>query len=292
MQGFTLIEMITVMVISSIIASVVWRAISPQIEGVEDTTRRAKLVDITETALSRMTRELRLALPNSIRVNAGGTAIEFLRILTGGRYRAQPDATNNDVCAGPDTDSINLASSSDCFEALGGLQNVTQIVAGAGGRAGCLASNIDCLVIYNSGQTGADAYAGDNVAGIAAATSTANGVAIKFDRSDTGTVLPRGSPTQRFYIADTPVSFVCDLTAQSINRYANYRIAVTQAVPPAAAAQALATQVTACSFTYTPGTATRAGLVGVQLTVSGRDVSSGAMESITLLDQVNVSNAP
>ena len=147
-------------------------------------------------------------------------------------------------------------------------------------------------MIYNSGQTGADAYAGDNVAGIAAATSTANGVAIKFDRSDTGTVLPRGSPTQRFYIVDTPVSFVCDLTAQSINRYANYSIAVTQAVPPAAAAQALATQVTACSFTYTPGTATRAGLVSVQLTVSGRDVSSGAMESITLLDQVNVSNAP
>lgn len=292
MQGFTLIEMITVMVISSLIASVVWRAIAPQIEGVEDTTRRAKLVDIAETALSRMTRELRLALPNSIRVNAAGSAIEFLRILTGGRYRAQPGASNNDVCVGPDTDSINLASTSDCFEVLGGLRNITQIVAGAGGRAGCLASNIDCLAIYNSGQNGADAYAGDNLAGIAAVTSTAKGVAIKFDRGDTGAVLPRGSPAQRFYIVDTPVSFVCDLSAQALNRHANYAITATQAVPPSAAAQALATQVTACRFTYTPGTATRAGLVSLELTVSGRDVSSGAMEAVTLLSQVNVSNAP
>ncbi|MGH8595734.1 MAG: PulJ/GspJ family protein, partial [Gammaproteobacteria bacterium] len=129
MRGFTLVEMITVMVIAGILAGVVWRAIAPQIEGFQDTAQRAKLVDITDTALSRMTRELRLALPNSVRVNAGGTAVEFLRSLTGGRYRVEPDGTNNDVCAGPDSDSISLTATTDCFEALGGLPNVAQIIA-------------------------------------------------------------------------------------------------------------------------------------------------------------------
>lgn len=289
-HGFTLIEMITVLVISGILASIVWRAIAPQIEGIRDVTARAALVDYAETALSRMTRELRLALPNSIRVNATGTAIEFLRTRSGGRYRAQPDSSNNDVCAAADNDAINLAATSDCFEVPGGLPNLTDIVAGSGGRSACMAGNIDCLVIYNTGQTGANAYAGDNLAGVAAATATAIGTAITFDRSDIGTVLPRGSPAQRFQIVDTPVSFVC--SAQTLSRYAGYAIAATMTVPPAGTPRTLAAQVSACLFSYTPGTATRAGLVSIQLTVSGQSVTGGTTEAVSLLQQVGVANAP
>jgi MSHA biogenesis protein MshO len=290
--GFTLVEMITVIVVTGILAAVVWRNISRPIEGFEDVTRRARLVDVAETALNRMTREIRLALPNSVRVNGNGRAIEILRTLTGGRYRARPDGSNNDVCPAPGDDTLDFTASRDCFQVLGPLPNATRIVAGGGGRAACMAGSIDCLAIYNTGQAGADAYGGDNLAGVSAVSSGAGGTAVTFDRSDAGTPFPLQSPNQRFQIVDTPVSFVCDLSAKRVDRYDNYAISAAMVVPPGGTARPVATQVTACSFSYVPGTATRAGLVTLTLTVSDQSVVSGQAESVSLLQQVHIANAP
>ncbi len=291
-HGFTLIEMISVMVITTILASVVWRAIVPQIAGARDATTRAALVDYAETALSRMTRELRLALPNSIRINNAGNAIEFLRTRSGGRYRAEGDGSNNDLCTAPDADAINLANTRDCVEMVGGMPNAAQIVSGSGGRTACMAGRIDCIAIYNTGQSGANAYAGDDLAGVAAVVNNARGVALTFDRSDVGTLLPRASPNQRLHVVDSAVSFVCDLGARTLNRYAGYGISAAMAVPPAGTAQPLALEVSACVFRYTPGTATRAGLVSVEIAVSATNTSAGTTETVSLLQQVSVVNAP
>lgn len=290
--GFTLIEMVAVITVSSILAVVIWRNIARPIEGFEDTARRARLVDIAETAVNRMTREIRLALPNSVRIGAGGTALEILRTLTGGRYRAGPDGTDNDVCALPDDDSISFVASGDCFEVLGPLINLAQIGAGGGGRAACVAGDIDCLVIYNTGQSGGDAYAGDNLAGISSVGPAAGGVSLAFDRSDAATPFPLRSPAQRFQVIDTPVSFVCDTGAGRVDRYADYAITAGQAVPPAGTPRQLAARVTACDFSYVPGTASRAGLVTLRITVTDQSATSGAAESVSILQQVHVPNVP
>lgn len=291
-RGFTLIEMITVLVVTGVLAISVWRAVAPQINAARDAAGRAALVDYATIALTRMTREIALALPNSLRVNGGGTALEFLRTVSGGRYRATGDGSNNDVCAGADTDSLDLARQRDCFEVLGGMPNTAAIVAGTGGRAACRAGTIDCVAVFNTGQPGADAWAGDNLAGLATITSGAGGVALTFDRSDSGSTLPRGSPQQRFHVVDGAVSFVCDLGLGTLSRYADYGIAAAMSVPPAGTAQPLAVQVTGCVFRYTPGTATRAGLVSIELSVTGTNATNGGAETVTLLEQVAVSNSP
>lgn len=277
--GFTLIELVVVIVLTGILAVLVGRSISRPIEGFVALSRRAELVDVAQTALDRMTREIRLALPNSVRIS--GTALEFLRTLDGGRYRAQADPGN------PASDPLNFTTQSGSFDVLGPLGNASSIVAGAGGKPACLAGTIDCLVIYNTGQPGADAYDGDDLAGISSASATKISFA---GQGASGTPFPLRSPRQRFQIVDTPVSFVCapdPLNGGTITRYAHYPITAAQAVPPSGGTSALlANDVSACSFSYDPGTATRAGLVTMSVQIS----KDG--ETISLLQQVHVSNLP
>ncbi|MEE2983226.1 MAG: hypothetical protein VX929_08030, partial [Pseudomonadota bacterium] len=98
------------------------------IQGFIDTARRATLVDEADTAPNRLTREVRLALPNSVRI-AGGQALEFLRTRSGGRYRAQidPEMASNPLDF-PPTDSK--------FDVLGRLNDFGQICAGGSPNCG------------------------------------------------------------------------------------------------------------------------------------------------------------
>src|SRR2546426_11596884 len=85
-RGVTLIEMVIVISITAIIAGAVSVFISRPVEGYADAARRAEMTDIADTALRRMTRDLRTALANSIRItNAGNvTYIEYLQSSGGG----------------------------------------------------------------------------------------------------------------------------------------------------------------------------------------------------------------
>ena len=67
-KGFTLIELIIVIIIISILAGVLLTLLRGLMIQFVQVEQRANLVDIAETALLRMTREIRLALPNSIRL--------------------------------------------------------------------------------------------------------------------------------------------------------------------------------------------------------------------------------
>ena len=90
-RGFSLIELIIVIILTGILAGILFTIIRGPLQAYVQVERRATLVDIVETALQRMTREIRLALPYSVRANTPGgyVAVEFLRTIDGGRYRSQ-----------------------------------------------------------------------------------------------------------------------------------------------------------------------------------------------------------
>jgi MSHA biogenesis protein MshO len=96
------------------------------------------------------------------------------------------------------------------------------------------------------------------------------------------------SASQRFYVVDGPVSYVCDLSAGEIRRYEGYGILLNQPVSPAAPGRLLADNVTGCDFDYRAAgaTGTRHGLVTLQVSISE------AGETVTLLYQVHVVNMP
>lgn len=289
--GFTLIELVAVMVIGAILSTVVWRNLATPLRGFADLNRRAELVATANLAAQRIARELRLALPNSVRVNADGSALEFLQTKGIGRYRAQGDPDD------PTRDTLDLARSSDSFDVLGPWPLPASLTAGAGGAAACMNGDGDCVVIYNTGNpqdctaqapgTRTSAWCGDNLAQVTKIDAAAGQLVV--DRSDQATAWPTGSSAQRFYVVDTPVSYLC--RGGELLRYAAYPITSVQAAPPPVDGIPLATRVTGCNFGYEPGSATRAGLVLIRLTVADVNLD-GAAEPLTVLEQVHIPNSP
>lgn len=260
-KGFTLIEMIAVIVLTGIIAGVVALFIRAPVQGYVDSARRAEMSDIADTALRRMTRDLRLALPNSVVVTGAGTqfSLDFLLTSGGGRYRAGAGGTN---------DVLDFTVADISFEVLGTMP--------------ALAAN-DQIVVYNLGTTGANAYQNDN-----RATYSANaGGVITFAA---GKLFPFASPSQRFHVVREQVRYLCDTSTGQLTRYWGFAIAVPPAAPtvPAGGNNALlASRISTCSFAYNANVVTqRAGMITVQLTVT-----SGG-ESVSLYNATHVSNVP
>lgn len=270
--GFTLIEAVIVIILIGIIASITSAFIIRPVQDYTDITQRAQLVDAAEMALRRMARDIRQALPNSVRIAGGGTVLEMLNTVDAARYRDEaPPSTATAVLdfVLPDTD----------FDVIGSLQNFAAINTAT-----------DDVVIYNLTATGANnnAYVGDNRAQLGGAT-TATHINLA-----AATLFPLASPTQRFYIIDEPVVYLCDTGANTLRRYDGHNIVANQFTVDTdaellaqGASSALMTEfVSACAFSYQPGTPQRAGLVTLRLTL--RDGG----EMITLLHQIHVQNSP
>lgn len=258
-----------VIVITGIIAAVVAVFIRAPVQGYFDSVARAELTDVADTALRRMTRDLRLALPNSIRTGANGTGqyVEFLMTSTGGRYLDEDDNPSS----GNILDFNNSASPSLQFDVIG----PTPAISGG-----------DQIVVYNLGPgiSPADAYEGNNRATVASvAGNTVTLTANPFPAQSPS----MRSPGYRFQVVTTPVTYGC--VGNTITRYWGYPIQLNQPLPPAGAglqSALLATGVTGCAFSYTNLANVRSGLVGISITLQRNN------ETITLFQQVHVDNTP
>jgi MSHA biogenesis protein MshO len=214
--------------------------------------------------------------------------------VTGGRYRAGPPG---------DTLSIVPTAADTTFDVLGPLNNLAGLSTSASATA-CVNGSAACVAVYNTGQAGTDAWnrdhtgggwKPDNLATLAGISATS----VSFDNTHFASgesAFPAHSPGQRFFIVDSPVSFLCDAGAGTLRRYEGYNIThphtsadehaeLTGLSNPAEHAL-VADQVSTCSFTYTAGSPSRNALLTVAITVA-----EGG-EDITLLQQVNVPNLP
>jgi MSHA biogenesis protein MshO len=297
-QGVTLVELIIVIAISGIVATMLAVFIVRPIEGYQGQVRRAELVDAAEMALRRMARDIRRALPNSVRVDGTGRVIEMLNTIDGARYREGPGNIGHDHA--PLQYRLTFgASDTDGFNVVGFFNNLPAIP---------FASTAERLAIYNQGVPTADAYTDGDESQPAPASyvitrPAVTGFTIQLDGggiNDEHQVVPTTgfrfryrSPNQRVYVVDTPVTYICAPGPNgTITRYWGYEIRQAQPTNPAAAPLAgrpyarLTEPVTACTFSYTPGTNQRAGLVTLDITFQ----DSG--EVVRLLHQVHVDNSP
>lgn len=279
--GFTLIELVITLVISTIVVSFVSMFISGPVLGFTDQTRRARLVDAADAALRRIGRDVRRALPNSVRTTSVGgvIALEVLSTADGARYRAQPPGSAAQI--------LDLSTADASFNVLGPFTQVAKPFGSAS----------HYLAVYNVGVPGADAY---ELANVITPPGTTIGISADGATGEDRVTLSAafrfayGSPTQRIFLVDGPVTYLCDTVAGTLTRYQGYAIAASQSsrdshgelIAAGATASLMANQLAACTFAYTPGTAERAGLVSLQFTVRAQG------ESVSLLSQVHVDNVP
>src|SRR5271165_6647540 len=88
-HGFTLIELVITIAVGSVVVAFMALFIVMPMNAYTAQTRRASLVDASDSALRFMARDLRSALPNSVRVSSSGTvtALELLATADGARYQ-------------------------------------------------------------------------------------------------------------------------------------------------------------------------------------------------------------
>ncbi|MDO8701062.1 MAG: prepilin-type N-terminal cleavage/methylation domain-containing protein [Undibacterium sp.] len=269
-SGFTLIEAIMVMTITAVLAAGVAVFLRKPIDGYMDLARRTELSDIADTTARRITRDLHLALPNSVRMPSN-QCMEFLPTINGGRYRADVDGAGGG----------NVFSTATSLAALDVLGDLSATPA-----------NGDFIVIYNLGITGANAYAGDNRATVGGGT-TVNSIVFSSLKQ-----FPLASPGNRFHVlsgVEQAVAYVC--TAGIVNgngtgtlfRASAYGINATEPSPCPATpvgTPILAQNISQCQFTYSSGVTERSGLVSIRLGITKNN------ETVNLYQDVHVNNVP
>lgn len=296
--GFTLIESLLVIVVLAIVVGMVAMFIRMPFIAYVDTAARAELVDVADTTLRRMARDIRLALPNSVRISpavADPGAPKYLELLPtkiGGRYLHADDGLAGNILQfeRPGVDCAATPNDAACvFDVLGAMPVAPQdIIAG------------DKIVVYNLGLAGADAYAVNNMATVRSVVGNSVFLA---NQPFAAQQPAMQSPTRRFQVVSGPVIYFCD-PKSAVNpagsgkllRYANHNLTSAQVTPPTLPAgpnmqtALLADGVLACSFDYEAVKNQHSGLVGLRIKLKRFD--KDAAGEVELLHQVHVDNTP
>lgn len=302
LAGFTLIEMVMVIIILGVIGAMVAVFMKKPVDAYFDAGRRASLTDVADTAVRRIGRDVRRALPNSLRLRGADQCIEFIPTKTGGRYRALPDI---DPGAPAPPGELSFSAVDTSFNMLGDNDNPTlpvdqRIVVG------------DVIAIYNLGIPGADAYNLDNTDTVSAVPVTlpsrvvgADTLAIETQITTTGrmTPYPLASPNNRFHVipaTEQVVSYVCTFPGVLAGEGTGTLHRVVRPLLPAAGpgcpsvppgTSLLATNVSACSMVYTDllnnnAFLRRNGLLQIRLELTR------ASETVSLYHEIHVDNSP
>ncbi|SMB24123.1 conserved exported protein of unknown function [Sterolibacterium denitrificans] len=301
-RGFTLIEMIMTMVMMAILAGITAVFISGPVKGYLDTVRRGDLMDTADLTLRRLADEIRMTLPNSLRITENGALvyIEFIPTIAGGAYLDEyspPTAGSTKPLVYSDDTSCATVADNCKFDVVGAMPANPAIDAG------------DYIVVYNLGQDAnqnryapADAYAtGDDC-------SACNRAKVTDVTGKTVTLAanvfaqqapPLPSPYHRFNVVPKTraVTFVCPATGNvpgSLLRYTDYGFFATAAGPSGAIAAlagktpAIVAERARCAVSYTASASQRNGLMSIRLTLFNAEGD----ESVSLMRQVHLDNTP
>jgi MSHA biogenesis protein MshO len=276
-RGFTLTELVLVIVITAILAVVLAPIITEPMRAYFDSTRRNDLAYTADAALRRMARDVHDSLPYSIRLNGSNTAFEMIRVRDVARYRES---------GGPPARRVEFNGNDTEFNILGTFASIT--------ARPYTAAATERLVVFNLGSAGFDAYAGDSVISSAGnfQVDTENysqgGTNFSEDKitAINGSVFPftDSSPSHRVFLVDGEVSYGC--SGGQLFRISDYGFgAAMPGLGAISGGDVMADNISSCRFDYDPGSATRPGLLIMSL-----ELTSGG-ENVRLLHQVHVPNA-
>ncbi len=274
-SGFTLIELVVAITLLGIVGGMAAVFLGNTVEGYSSLNRRDQLQTSLRMAVERISRELRHALPNSVCTDDGsgcnnpGGIVYFIRTVDAGEYQTR----SGNYASGQARAALPVTpSSASSFDVLSG----TDLNAAAG----------QWIVVYNTDNS--DIYSsGSRRQQINAISSKdTNGTApddvdvIQFASSVS---FPTHSPTRRFHVIENN-AVIFYLQGTDL-----FRAQSSFASPSSATAgteKLLLENVSACTFTYVPGSLLRSGLLRINITVDN------GTESLQMIHEAQVYNAP
>ncbi len=254
--GFTLVELVVVIVLTAIVASFIVLFLDAPLESYFAQMRRSDLADSADRIADAVTADVRTALPNSLRIRIVGsrTALELLATAGVARYYGrgdQPSSPGEQLIIGSLTPGFTTL---DSFSSQP-LPPAPRLSVG----------NLGTPVAPPLGTLAApqyDAYVPAN----GVMTSASIGVTVS-PTSVQGEDLVKLSPGMTFrapgapftqpsvhnaYVVSGPVSYVCDAGAGTFTRYSGYAVTAAQtvpwALPPGVVSALIAHDVSACTM--------------------------------------------
>ena len=274
--GFTIIEIIVSIIILGIVSSLVVSIINRTVLNYHNLSQRDKLSSSARIAIERITREIRLALPNSVctydTVNclSSSDKVYFIKTIDAGMYQDQSGTyTDPSILKSPLPIPPNTASEFDIIS--NGSSNV---------------SVGDWVMVYNINNT--NIYTpGTNRKQITSITYKDPDPATPNDditvlHFGTPVSFPLNSPNRRFQVTE---NYVTIFYKQNSNLYLGK---TTDFLVPQTPQNSylLLENVSALSFSFTPGSQHRSGLLRIEMTVTIDN------ESIQFVHEVHVANVP
>ncbi len=268
-----MVELIVVIVITAVLAVSLVVFIKPTMQSYADTRVRSNMASQADTALRRMLRDVRLAVPNSLRL-PNDQCFEVVPTSSGGRYRMGPD-TVNDTPSGCTTPSATCAAYVDNTAATTKFDSLTDLTP--------VPSTGDWVVINN--QNINDVYAANNrsaITAIAAAPLASQG---KHRITINALQVSSGYDGGRFVVvpnSQQAVFYVCSGADGSVDANGNgkgalYRLkaygfnaSYPTTCPSVAGGTVVATKVKSCSFVYDSnhGATQQSGFIWLDLAIT------------------------
>ena len=263
--GFTLIELIIVIVISGIIAAGSARFIAHTAAGYVATGVRQGNAAVGVIAMEKMTREIRSALPNSIRVDGSNQCIEFVPVLSASKYLSAPVAP------------------SSAGTAISVISNGYVLSASIDEYAVVYPSSVSAVYSPSTNT----AVTNSQISALTSSSFTL-GASHQF---------PTDSPTRRVYVVSNPVSY-CVATVSGVTgifRYSDYGFNASIASPPSGGDRDLLVNninTSSVDFDVVPATLTRNALAELTFQVSVDVGYSNSDEVLTMHQEVQIRNVP
>jgi MSHA biogenesis protein MshO len=259
------VELVVSMVIATILVGFVGLTMTMPIQAYLAQARRAELSDSAETATRIIARDVRGALPESLRpgIVGGFEALEMIEVSGVAGYRTWMTGA-----------SLDIGQPDDRFDVAG---------AQTTGRA------LDRLVVGPSRDPNLpnrDPYLNTAVitpAGQPLAEFNSQRVRLQLPHT-----FPSGSPNQRAYAVAGSILYLCNTTARVLLRYDN--LPIQQAMATAGGGTVVARDIAACTFRTQRSAAEHGGIAIVEITVSR--ANGGNTESLRVMRQLRVENRP
>ena len=255
------------------------------VEGYMSTQRRTEMSDTADMALRRMGRDIKSALPMSLRITtaSGITYIEFLTTKTGGRYKYDAACFATTGCSSLTT--------------LGNVNDGTWIFTPNNDRVSIWSQDYGTALNCAGGDVSAWCAGTVGVTNFAPTISSfsSSGSEQTMVFASTNFSAVGEQQNHAFRVIEGPVTYVCNPAAGTLRRYWGYSLPqATQwtVTPPTGSSSALlANHITNCQIAYDGNASAQQGLQGrglmsIVLTLSMQT------ETISLAHQIHVNNSP